>query len=544
MLFCFSIQLPQPKRCQPDSGLDDTAQCVKLQMSQFMEFTKRASNGIVVPEAGSISSRPTSVLVPFQPPTTVDDCYSADERTITIERTDESQSKDFEAPHFVRYSNICFDESNHSQSNDYEQRKMTYLSTSSPSNERSLVSVTRNDSGDDADEPLFKPRPPSYVNLADITDADYYRYQNDDEINQNRDRIIQEYCCGDKKEGTRVLIDLYLERWREEQRLNIPKTPICFVGIEDAVNEDSKMDRKPLHIIRTTERKRKSRIQTNDKRTRRSNHSDKSRRSKRKRSSTKSKTVSTKSKTSRSTLSAQCSRRRKRKQKEDRVQPTETPLVSRKPTMKTHDYDRQFSFGEAVELKQNGDRAISNSSRSRNGTASKRKKLKNGVSIPPIITSLEGNEEEERCQRVARRLERTAKRSRKRSDDHKPMATLYHWTKSAEFTRVMEEEGAGARHVPYSMGASPRPRHRPIPSYCNSAQELHAGMPHSGEGLIPKPRASIVEKTWPWRDVGDQPVPRPYIVSSESLYERDCHSLYSDRSHRERRHHVVLAKSP
>jgi len=67
-----------------------------------------------------------------------------------------------------------------------------------------------------------------FIDLKDLSTETYEQL-----TMKNRDNAIKAYVqCGDKHKGTQVLIDLYLQRWRQEERDNIPQTDACFVGID------------------------------------------------------------------------------------------------------------------------------------------------------------------------------------------------------------------------------------------------------------------------------------------------------------------------
>merc|ERR1712173_440497 len=142
-----------------------------------------------------------------------------------------------------------------SNSNDIDNKRRihlptAYLSTSIISKSSSLSSYKLTDDDDtnhddicddDGDERI---QPPIYVNLADLSCDEYDKFKNDNDYYKNRDNIIKKYVeCGDKQKGTENIMEIYLKRWKEEERENIPKLPFCFDGIcgEDEIQKKQKL---------------------------------------------------------------------------------------------------------------------------------------------------------------------------------------------------------------------------------------------------------------------------------------------------------------
>jgi len=530
-----SCKSPFPSgRYQPERSVGDN---VREQMDEFLKFAKRRSNGIMNPDARTISSRPTSIMAPYQE----SDGLSArndDDHLITIERTDcrcfpfleqrnsKSLKSSTETGDFVKFnrdSNDHLSASNASGSDDSKQR-MTYLSTSSHSKSSVIsVDVLEKDNVGCSNRNQSPLKPPSFVDLSAITDVEYNRWHNDaDDFSRNRDRVVRQYVeCGDQEKGKADLIGMYLGRWREEEEEGIPKTRCCFVGIQgDSKPSHVKMRREPLQIIRNS--KRKSRVQIYDEL-----HQRKSRRSKRKRKkcSMTTKTATTRYKAMRSSTSSSkravnvgCKHRKSRRHKtKHSCNGLEAALLC------DHTADEVGSALSVIQRAQRG------------------KVLKNGVSIPPIITCDEGSTQ----QRVLKHSQdRRVERCRESGYGGIGTKEVFEWTKSTRFNRVRDEglDPQSAEHLVYSLGSSPRPRHREMPSLNAEASKRPLD---DGKHRIPRPRASIVEKTFLWRNDGDRPIPRPHIVGSDKVHERDSyHSPFGDKKWNEWGHHFVLARSP
>jgi len=71
----------------------------------------------------------------------------------------------------------------------------------------------------------------SYINLGDLSTAAYEKFKDENDYYENRDKLIKQYVeCGDKKKGTASIMEIYLQRWQEEERQNVPKLEYCFQG--------------------------------------------------------------------------------------------------------------------------------------------------------------------------------------------------------------------------------------------------------------------------------------------------------------------------
>merc|ERR1712154_674004 len=222
--------LPAPYPRQRNDALDNS---IRSQMDEFVQSSQNES---------STDSENASIITPYQ--------YQSNLNQDKVSKTNMLRVNVAYNPysHYIGTKKHS-KSSSHSRDIKINRSSKDSHSTLNPSyslspSQKSTDYDHSNDSMDDHDKESKK----KYIDLKDITVSTYKQYKNDNDFYKNRDNVIKQYVeCGDKKKGTQNIIDLYLQRWHEEEMENIPKIQCCFNDICDEIKCDEIQQKHSKH---------------------------------------------------------------------------------------------------------------------------------------------------------------------------------------------------------------------------------------------------------------------------------------------------------